>query len=94
MKVQTSHIACPWKNGRIERCFGTFKRKWRQYEINNNCHLQAQLTIYQIWYNAIRPHSNLDGQTPKEVFSGKQAQGKPFFTIGWNGALTGYYFPD
>jgi len=94
IKVQTTDIACPWQNGRIERCFGTFKRKWQQFEFTTNMQLQSQLNIYQIWYNTIRPHSNLDGQTPKEIFSDIQPQGKPILATGWNGILTGYYFLD
>jgi transposase InsO family protein len=94
IKHQTSDVACPWQNGRIERCFGTFKQKWQLANITNKNNLQTQLTLYQNWYNGIRPHSHLDGKTPKEVYLNRQPKGAPLLVSGWNGVLTGYYFPD
>jgi len=82
----------------IERCFGTFKQKWRQISFNPSCHkedhLQNQLGIYLTWYNVIRPHSNLDSRTPAEVFNNKQLKGKAKFVRAWDGVLSGFYFPD
>jgi len=94
IKRQTTDIACPWQNGRIERCFGTFKQKWRQISFVPYCHLQAQLNIYQVWYNVIRPHSNLESMTPAEVFNNKQHRGTAKFVNAWDGVLSGFYFPD
>lgn len=94
IKCQTTDVACPWQNGRIERCFGTFKQKWRQVILNPQFQLQTQLSTYQAWYNVIRPHSNLDGRTPAEVFSNKQPKGKAKLVIAWDGVLSGFYFPD
>jgi transposase InsO family protein len=94
IKKQTTDIACPWQNSRIERCFGTFKQKWRQITFDPYYQLQIQLNIYQTWYNMIRPHSNLDGRTPAEVFNNKQPHGKAKFVTAWDGVLSGYYFPD
>lgn len=34
LKSQTTDVACPWKNGRIERFFAMFKRKWQQIIFN------------------------------------------------------------
>lgn len=63
----------------VERCFGTFKQKWRQISFVPYCHLQAQLNIYQVWYNVSRPHSNLESVTPAGVFNNKQPKGKDKF---------------
>jgi putative transposase len=94
IKRQTSDVACPWQNGRIERCFGTFKQKWRQVTLISQKHLQVQLANYQTWYNVIRPHSNLDGRTPAEAFMNKTVKGELVLVTGWNVVLVGYYFPD
>ena len=94
IKKQTTDIACPWQNGRIERCFGTFKQKWRQAILDHNDNLQTKLAIYQTWYNVIRPHSHLDDKTPAEAFTNKVAKSEAVFVTGWSGCLSGYYFPD
>lgn len=94
IKHQTTDVACPWKNGRIKRCFCTFKQKWRPVALIPPEHLQKNLKIYQTWYNLIRPHSNLDGRTPAEIFTNKSIKGEAVLVSGWNGTLTDYYFPD
>lgn len=94
IKQQTTDVACPWQNGRIERCFLTFKQKWRLANLTKIGNLQAELNIYQIWYNVIRPHSNLGGRTPAEIYLNKIPRGQPILTAAWSGILTGYYFPD
>ncbi len=94
IKQQTTDVACPWQNGRIERCFGTFKHKWQQAHFTNADQLQQQLVIYQTWYSSIRPHSHLDGRTPAEVHQSKTPKGKAIEVTGWDGVLSGYYFPD
>lgn len=67
IKKQTSDIASPWQNGRIERFFGTFKAL-----DFSHCHLPTELAIYRAWYNQIRTHQNLGGLTPVEVWTGKR----------------------
>lgn len=94
IKHQTTDVACPWQNGRIERCFGSFKQKWQLASLCNTLNLQIELEHYQAWYNSIRPHSNLDGRTPAEVYQNKASKGNPIWVSAWNGVLTGYYFPD
>jgi len=94
IKHQTTDVACPWQNGRIERCFGSFKQKWRLANLSKTLNFQTELSHYQIWYNSIRPHSNLDGRTPAEVYQNTTSKGNPVRASAWNGVLTGYYFPD
>ncbi len=94
IKHQTTDVARPWKNGRIERCFGSFKQKWRLANLSSTLYLQTELGHYQTWYNSIRPHSNLDERTPAEVYQNTVPKGNPIRANAWNGILTGYYFPD
>ena len=91
---QTTQVASPWQNGRIERFFGTLKRYTQQIIIPND---QAQLALdqFRVWYNHIRPHQNLAGQTPAEVWNGKSAntRGQAHYVNIWEGVLTGFYVP-
>lgn len=95
IKKQTSRVACPWMNGRIERFFGTFKERLRQLDFTR-CHLQTELNIYRTWYNQIRTHSNLSGLTPAEVWHGKRNKNadRVQWVSSWQGVLCGYYFPE
>ncbi|WP_288740004.1 integrase core domain-containing protein [uncultured Rheinheimera sp.] len=95
IKHQTSDIASPWQNGRIERFFGTFKEKFRQLDFSV-CDLQTELDIYQAWYNQIRTHQNLAGLTPAEVWKGKRNKNaeKAQWVSAWHGVLCGYYVPE
>ncbi len=82
-------------NGRIERLFGTLKGKLRLWEIDSLTQLNGALVQFRFWYNHVRPHQNLDGQTPAETWSGediytKQSNNEAWFEA-WDGLLTGYY---
>jgi len=96
IKHQRSDITCPWQNGRIERFFGTFKSKFKQLDWSsfNVRGLQVELDLFQVWYNYVRVHSNLNDQTPAEFFTKSKTRGKPQFVSDWDGVLSGYYFPD
>lgn len=86
---------CPWMNGRVERFFGTLKEKLNQWEIDSLEQLNMALTPFRFWYNHVRPHQNLGGRTPAEVWADMDV-----YTIkpkteawfeAWEGLLTGYY---
>jgi putative transposase len=96
IKHQKSDIACPWQNGRIERFFGTFINNFKQIDWFNiyPMYLQAELNIFQVWYNHVRVHSNLNDKTPTEFFTNSKPKGKGQFISGWDGVLTGFYVPD
>ena len=91
---QRTQICSPWQNGRIERLFGTLKRYTKQITIPVQ-HTQAALNQFRFWYNHVRPHHNLHGQTPEEVWSGRQPnnKGKAIYINIWENLLTGYYVP-
>ncbi|PIE46897.1 MAG: hypothetical protein CSA42_05645 [Gammaproteobacteria bacterium] len=60
--------ASPWCNGRIERLFGTLKPMIKLFEISDKQALQGWLSQFKTWYNHYRPHQNLNGKTPDEVW--------------------------
>ena len=60
----------PWRNGRIERWFGTLKAALRGWRFATAQALQAALDRFARLYNEFRPHQALDGLTPEEVWQG------------------------
>lgn len=56
--------------------------------------LKAELNSFQVWYNCVKTHSNLNDRTPAEFFTNKKTKGKGIFISDWCGVLSGYYFPD
>ena len=93
VKHQTTDIGCPWQNGRIERFFGTLKEKLNQILVKDYGHLDHHLTEFRFWYNHVRTHMNLDGQTPIEIWSGKGIKRQAEFYSKWDGLLQGYLHP-
>lgn len=95
IKHQKSDVAAPWQNGRIERFFGTFKERIKQIVIVNGDDLTKKLIEFNYWYNAVRPHSYLDGKTPDEVWNNvdvfTQGYKRAIWYEKWDGLLTGYY---
>ncbi len=86
---------CPWQNGRIERFFGTLKEKLNQWQVNNKEELSGALVQFRFWYNHVRPHQNLDGRTPAEVWRGADiftvTPKQEYWFEAWDGLLTGFY---
>ncbi|MFT6190455.1 MAG: transposase InsO family protein [Oleispira sp.] len=73
IKKQTIDKHSPWQNGRIERFFGTLKSTIQNLpkSSTNETELPYLLHSFEWWYNEIRLHQNLDGQTPASVHEGK-----------------------
>jgi transposase InsO family protein len=96
IRQQRTEAGCPWQNGRIERFFGTLKRKARDLVFISKDTLPQELHVFRFWYNHIRPHQYLDGQTPAEAYRGGgrigvQYRKKPDWFEAWDGRLTGYW---
>lgn len=98
IKHQTTEVASPWQNGKMERFFGVFKQKARGLVFNTGEELDHHLVPFRFWYNHIRPHGYLDGLTPFEAYH-KQGitctqpgQEEPLFFRAWNDRLTGFWF--
>jgi putative transposase len=85
----------PWQNGRIERLFGTLKEKLDQWVVDSSRQLEDSLIQFRFWYNQIRPHQNLEGRTPSEVWSHIDVYAtkpkKRYWFEAWDGLLSGYY---
>jgi len=89
----------PWRNGRIERLFGTLKPLLHKIRPTGMAVLQNALTGFCRFYNQVRPHQNLGGLTPAEAWQGKsladvqqahtQAQGQ--WVQALDGLLMGYH---
>lgn len=92
---QRSDPGCPWQNGRIERLFGTLKRKLDQWEVSGFEALSVSLREFRLWYNHVRPHQHLGGATPAEAWAGVNPfavkhKSETWFEA-WGGLLQGYY---
>lgn len=94
IKHQTSDLACPWQNGRIERLFGTLKEKLNQIKISDAHELSLLMSDFRFWYNHVRTHQYLDGKTPTEVWHGidvyKKLPHQWCYYRSWDGLLTGF----
>ena len=90
---QCTDLGCPWQNGRIERLFGTLKKHIRQILLAHGDEITQRLAEFQFWYNAIRPHQSLKGQTPDEIWHGSAIpQTKNWnYVEFWSGVLHGFY---
>lgn len=97
IRHQTIDRGCPWQNGRVERLFGTLKGKLDQWEVDDREQLNRALGEFRFWYNHVRPHQNLEGRTPAEVWQGKDVYARghkaEYYYSAWDGLLTGYYLP-
>ena len=94
IKQQTTDIAHPWQNGKVERFFGSLKQKLNQWETTSFEELSHSLQLFRFWYNHVRPHDYLDGWTPAEQWRDKK--GTPYeaqWFEAWSGLLSGYYLP-
>ncbi|MBT9591860.1 MAG: transposase family protein [Thiobacillus sp.] len=95
IRQQRSDPGCPWQNGRIERLFGTLKRKLDQWEIAGVEALNDSLAEFRFFYNHVRPHQHLQGWTPAEVWSRIDPYARPvrqeYWFEAWDGLLQGYY---
>ena len=95
IKHQRTDKGCPWMNGRVERFFGTLKSKLDLWEVDSLEQLNCSLRVFRIWYNHIRPHQNLGGKTPSEVWADKDifttSPKQESWFEAWEGLLTGYY---
>jgi len=95
IRHQTTELHCPWQNGRVERFFGTLKEKLNQWEVESGTQLNQALAQFTCWYNHVRPHQNLHGKTPAEVWQGKNIYTtrikNQYWYDAWDGLLTGYY---
>ena len=98
IKHQQTQVCAPWQNGRIERLFGTLKPLLKQLVLPNSTALEMALCEFKLFYNHIRPHQNLNGLTPAEVWQGmtivdfkRKQKHLPELVQALDGLLFGYY---
>lgn len=77
IEQQKIPVASPWCNGRIERLFATLKPVLKiHYNLKNiktdTRGFKTFLCQFKYWYNCIRPHQNLKGKTPDEVWNKRE----------------------
>jgi transposase InsO family protein len=86
---------CPWQNGRVERFFGTLKRKLDRLAVHAIGDLNRVLVEFRFFYNHVRPHRNLGGATPADAWAGAApyaaAAKAEYWFEAWDGLLKGYY---
>jgi len=98
IKQQTTDIASPWQNGKIERLFLTMKQSFTDLVFPTFQSLETGLKEFRFFYNHIRPHQHLYGKTPSEIWSSKpMATSKThealYFT-GLCGNVAGFYYRE
>ena len=96
IKHQRIPVHSPWCNGRIERFFWTFKDRIKKLVIENSSHLDQALPEFRFWYNHVRTHQHLKGNTPAQVWRSQitnKAPTLPYYFSAWDNLLTGFYFP-
>jgi len=98
IKQQTTDIASPWQNGKIERLFLTMKQSFQDITFPTSQSLKTGLKEFRFFYNYIRPHQHLYGRTPSEIWSNKpMANSKThealYFT-GLCGNVAGFYYRE
>jgi len=86
---------CPWQNGRVERLFGTLKERLDRLAVESLQGLTLAFGEFRFFYNQVRTHRNLSGQTPAEAWAevdplADSAQNEYWFEA-WDGLLRGYY---
>jgi putative transposase len=95
IKHLQTQLCAPWQNGRIERLFGTLKPLLKQLVLPNSTALEMALREFKLFYNNIRPHQNLNGLTPAEVWQGMTMadlkKSEPVLMQALDGLLVGYY---
>ena len=71
IKQETTQIASPWQNGKIERLFGTMKQAFKNLIFPTTQSLETGLKEFRFFYNHIRLHQNLGYNTPANAWDNK-----------------------
>ena len=99
IKRQTTQIASPWQNGKIERLFGTMKQAFTDLVFPTVQSLEDGLKEFRFFYNHIRLHQNLGYNTPANAWDSKSmATSKTareiIYVQGLCGNVAGYYYRE
>ena len=96
---QTTQIASPWQNGKIERLFGTMKQSFEDLVFPTVHSLEDGLKEFRFFYNHVRIHQNLDYNTPANAWDGKaistsKTAKEIVYYEGLCGNVAGFYFRE
>jgi len=98
IKQQTTEIASPWQNGKIERLFLTMKQSFTDIVFPTENSLEIALKEFRIFYNHIRPHQHLNYSTPNEVWDNKPIANskthEPYYFTALCGNIAGFYYRE
>ena len=99
IKRETTQIASPWQNGKIERLFGTMKESFTDLAFPTVQSLESGLKEFRFFYNHVRLHQNLDYNTPANVWDGKDISTSKtareiVYYRGLCGNVAGFYFRE
>ena len=99
IKQETTQIASPWQNGKIERLFGTMKQAFKELIFPTSQSLETGLKEFRFFYNHIRQHQNLGYNTPSNVWENKpistsKTAREIVYFQGLCGNIAGYYFRE
>jgi len=98
VKQQTTDIASPWQNGKIERLFLTMKQSFQDIIFPTSQSLKNGLHEFRFFYNHIRPHQHLYGRTPSEVWDNKPMANstthEALYFTALCGNVAGFYYRE
>jgi hypothetical protein len=99
IKRETTQIASPWQNGKIERLFGTMKQSFKGLVFPTSIALQDGLKEFRFFYNHVRMHQNLDYNTPANAWDGKamstsKTAREIVYSRGLCDNVAGFYFRE
>ena len=99
IRRETTQIASPWQNGKVERLFGTMKQSFTDLVFPTVQSLEDGLKEFRFFYNHIRLHQNLNYNTPANAWSGKaistsKTARKIVYYQGLCGNVAGFYFRE
>ena len=99
IKRETTQIASPWQNGKIERLFGTMKQSFTELVFPTTQSLENGLKEFRFFYNHIRMHQNLGYNTPANTWDGKpmstsKTHTKLAYYEGLCGNVAGFYYRE
>jgi transposase InsO family protein len=67
-----ARVRAPYLNGKLERAFRTLRVWWRLVLMGLTIQgIQRRLDDFGAWFNEYRPHSALQGRTPREAWEGR-----------------------
>ena len=99
IKQETTQIASPWQNGKIERLFGTMKQSFRDLVFPTMLSLENGLKEFRFFYNHVRAHQNLDYNTPANAWDDKpipnsKTHREILYYEGLCGNVAGFYYRE